>query len=59
MAAYVGWMLLRWLWDYITPKYEQPEEEESAADQKRKDKKERKEKVKYIKKWYLLLHNKN
>jgi len=25
VAIYVGWLVARWLWDYITPKYDEPE----------------------------------
>lgn len=46
ILAYVGWLAARWLWDYITPKYDEPEEE-TEADTKRREKKER-QKVKYL-----------
>ena len=42
----------KWLWDYITPKYVEDEEEgEGEEGTKKKEKKEKKEKVKYIKRW--------
>jgi hypothetical protein len=47
IVAYLGWLAVRWLWDYITPKYDEPEEE-SEGDTKRREKKER-QKVKYMK----------
>lgn len=47
IVAYLSWIGLRWLWDYITPKYDEPEEE-NASEAKKKEKKER-QKVKYMK----------
>lgn len=36
----------KWLWGYITPKYEEAEE---GGEDGKKEKKEKKEKVKYVK----------
>mgnify|MGYP000554302196 CR=1 FL=1 len=54
LLAFVAWQGLKWLWDYITPKYEQNEEEEDEDEdaQKRREKREKKKekpKVKYLK----------
>ncbi len=47
--VYVGWIALKWLWEYITPKYDEPEEDETGPDGKKKEKKDKKEKIKYMK----------
>ena len=46
--VYLGWQGAKWLWDYITPRYE-PVDEEEEGGSKKKEKKEKKEKVKYLK----------
>ena len=32
IVAYFAWLGLRWLWDYITPKYEQNDEDEEEDE---------------------------
>ncbi len=52
IVVYLGWIAAKYLWEYITPKYEEAEEEDGEKKGK-KEKKEKKEKIKYIKKWSI------
>ena len=34
IVVYIGWHGIKWLWDYITPRYEPTEEEEEGNKKK-------------------------
>ena len=36
IAAYLAWQGAKWLWDYITPKYEPVDEEDETGKKKEK-----------------------